>query len=174
MALLYSIERVFDMARRKDTRGIGEIPTTLYIVIIMGVLVVVAILAMLSTYDVKGTLHIEIDGTTGHINCTAENATILKVNATGTEKVHNISFVTFITVSDAEGNPVTNATVVVSGAQSTSSNVTNETGRTRIQIDDAILGEEQTSVRMALTVTASGFYTYEEADAFLLQRILAL
>jgi len=153
-----------------DRRGIEGLPMRLIIIVVVAAAVIAAILAMIGMVNPKDSFQIEYAGTHGITNCEDGDGNLVKVTATGSEEVKDITFEATIKVYDSKGNPVKGATVVLAGAQSAGSGTTDANGVATVKVEGAVLRANDPQAYMSLTVKASGFHDYKDEEAILLQR----
>lgn len=157
----------------KDERGIEGLPMRLIIIVVIAAIVLAAVLALMKGFTPKGNLQVVYLGTTADNNNAMDSSgNLVKVNASGkgSAEIYPINFTAKIKVSDSEGNPVSGATVILSGAGTAGSNTTSGNGIAIVRVTGAKLDENVQSRYMKVTVKASNFHDYVEENGILLQR----
>ncbi|CAJ36294.1 carboxypeptidase-like regulatory domain-containing protein [Methanocella arvoryzae] len=148
----------------KDEAGVEGLPVRLIVVLVIGVIALAAMVSALNGFKPQKTLSasiIEVSGKQGNM-LIVDKAGFGKVNKTWTCKVK---------VTDAAGDPIEGASVIVYGMGGAGSDMTNKTGQAYlIKTNDIVLNPNQNSGYMTLEVSAPGYITYKNENALVVVR----
>jgi len=146
-----------------DRRGIEGLPMRLIIIVVVAVAVLAAILAMLNMVNPKGTLNVEcisVDGSDGNLYTVSGNGEITCPD-----------FEVVVKVTNSKGDPVSGATVTLTGANGAGSDKTGDDGIAHITVKNAKLNANENKEYMDVTVTASGYHEYNEENFIVIARV---
>jgi len=146
-----------------DRRGIEGLPMRLIIIVVVAVAVLAAILAMLNMVNPKGTLNVECMSVGG------QEGNLYTVSGAG--EISDISFNVVVKVTNSEGDPVSGATVTLTGANGAGSGKTGDDGTVTITVQNVKLNANENKEYMDVTVTASGYHEYNEENFIVIARV---
>lgn len=147
----------------KDKRGIEGLPMRLIIIVVVAAAVLAAILAMIGIVNPKGTLNVEcisVNGNDGNLYTISGNGEITCPD-----------FEVVVKVTNSKGDPISGATVTLTGANGAGSNRTGDNGITRITVKNVKLNANENIEYMDVTVTASGYHNYNEENFIVISRV---
>lgn len=163
------------MLRRllKDKRGIEGLPMRLIIIVVVAAVVLAAILAMMKYVTPTGTLQVSYEFVSGSVSggTVTGSGSVIMVDVNGMQALDDINFKIKVKVVDANGNPVSGATVILSGAGTAAAGETLGDGEITIEVKNAELAENQETAYMKVEVKASGYNKYVDEEGITIQRI---
>lgn len=146
----------------KDRRGIEGLPMRLVIIVVIAAIVLAAIIAVIGEFKPKGNLSIEcisVDGQDGNLKT---------VNGLGEINISDFEVVAKVT--DSKGNPVSGASVTITGANGAGSGKTGNDGMVTIIVKGAKLNANENEEYMKVTVSASGYNKHVEEGFIVIAR----
>ncbi|RLF64388.1 MAG: carboxypeptidase regulatory-like domain-containing protein [Thermoplasmata archaeon] len=146
-----------------DKRGIEGLPMRLIIIVVIAGAVLAAMITMIP--HTKGNLQVEcisVDGNDGNLKT---------ITSSGEGEVSAGDFNVVVKVTDDKGKAVSGASVVLTGSNGAGSGKTGSDGTATITVTGVKLNENEDTDYMKITVTASGYHKYEEANFIVISRI---
>lgn len=139
-----------------------ELPINIVVMLVVGMVALAALIAIIPPPTKNMSVNIDESKIIG--NAFEQGSTVI-VNAT--TAVNPLTLVVKITATDPDGYPVRDANVVLRGLGGVATNTTDINGVATLITDNAQikLGTNQNEGTMDLTITANGFYDYDETDA---------
>ena len=147
-----------------DERAI-ELPINIVVMLVVGMVALAALIAIIPPPTKNMSVDIEAAGLEGE-NLNAGNTIV--VDAITAQDP--LTIVVKITATDPDGNPVRGANAVLRGLGGVATNTTDINGETLLITDGAKIemGANQNEGTMDLTITANGFYDFENKDAVMI------
>ncbi|HEC87800.1 MAG TPA: carboxypeptidase regulatory-like domain-containing protein [Thermoplasmata archaeon] len=147
----------------KDKRGIEGLPMRLVIIVVIAGIVLAAIIAVIGEFKPKGNLSI------GCISVDGQEGNLKTVNGLG--EINISDFEVVVKVTDSKGNPVSGASVTITGANGAGSGKTGDDGKATIIVRGAKLNANENEEYMKATVSASGYNKHIEEEFIVIARV---
>ncbi len=150
----------------QDDSAVEGLPIRLIIALVIGVVVLGAMVSAISQFKPPKSLSANvISSGAGEL----KRGNLIAVKGFGEV---NSPFKVLVRVVDVDGNPVSGASVAITGLGGAGSNVTNSTGYALVEsASDINLNENQNEGYLSIEVTASGYTNYRNENAIKVVRV---
>ena len=149
----------------EDEEAVEGLPVRLIVVLVVGVIALAAMVAAVNGFKPQKMMSasvIEVGGKDGNL------LVIPKIGYAAVE--HN--WTCRVLVIDADGNPISGASVIVHGLSGAGGGVTDKDGEAYLtKTNDVMLNANQDSGYMALEVSAPGYNSYKNENALAVVRV---
>ena len=149
----------------EDEEAVEGLPVRLIVVLVVGVIALSAMVAALNGFKPQKAL------TASVIEVGGKDGNLLVVPKTGYASVEH-NWTCRVLVVDADGNPVSGASVIVHGLSGAGGGVTDKNGKAYLnKTDDVMLNANQNSGYMTLEVSAPGYNNFKNENAMAVVRV---
>jgi hypothetical protein len=150
---------------RENEDGVEGLPVRLIVVLVIGVIALSAMVGAVNIFKPQKTLTAAVSKVSG------KPGNLLQVSNAGQGAVSK-TWTCSVNVTDANGVPVSGASVIVHGMGGAGSAVTDKKGVASLSKTNSIkLNPNQDSGYMTLEVNAPGFYPYKNDNALAVVRV---
>jgi hypothetical protein len=150
---------------RKNEDGVEGLPVRLIVVLVVGVIALSAMVGAINFFKPQKTLTAAVAKVGG------KPGNLLQVSQSG-EGAASKTWTCYVNVTDANGVPVSGASVIVHGLGGAGSAVTDKKGVAYLSKTSGIkLNPNQDSGYMVLEVNAQGYYPYKNDNAMAVVRV---
>ena len=142
-----------------------ELPINIVVMLVVGMVALAALIAIIPPPTKNMTVNIDESGISSNPLKSGNTVIVDAVTAQNA-----LTLLVKITATDPDGNPVRDANVVLRGLGGVATNTTDINGIAMLITDAAQikLGANQNEGTMDLTITANGFYDYDNTDAVMI------
>jgi len=149
----------------EDEEAVEGLPVRLIVVLVVGVIALAAMVAAVNGFKPQKMMSasvIEVGGKDGNL---------LVVPKVGYGPVEH-NWTCRVLVIDADGNPISGASVIVHGLSGAGGGVTDKNGEAYLtKTNDVLLNANQNSGYMTLEVSAPGYNNYKNENAMAVVRV---
>lgn len=149
----------------EDDEAVEGLPVRLIVVLVVGVIALAAMVAAVNGFKPQKMMSasvIEVGGKDGNL---------LIVPKVGYGPIEH-NWICRVLVIDADGNPITGASVIVHGMSGAGGGVTDKDGEAYLtKTNDVLLNANQNSGYMTLEVSAPGYNNYKNENALAVVRV---
>lgn len=150
---------------RDNDEAVEGLPVRLIVVLVVGVIALAAMVGALNGFKPQKSLSASVYEVGG------KDGNMLMIPKTGYAAVEH-NWTCRVLVVDAEGDPVSGASVIVHGLSGAGSAVTDKDGEAYLtKTNDVTLNANQNSGYMTLEVSAPGYNTYTNENALAVVRV---
>lgn len=155
----------------KDRRGIEGLPMKLIIIVVIAAAVLAAVLAMLGGFNPEASMEVDYDEIVAGDHTRPSEGFLVKVDATGSEEVTEISFTAHIDVTDSgDGKSIDGAKVTITGANGAGSGTTDD-GHAEVTVEGCRLPANTDTLYLKVKVTKGGYHDVVDEEGLQLQRV---